>query len=167
MQELRLKQPRFTYGACGPFTKHRKRIQKFTKIGNLKHLYRSELDTACFPHDAAYVDSKDLPKRTISDKSLKDRAYENARNRGYDGYQRTLASMLYKFFDKKTGSGISANEQLAEELHKPVIKRFKRKKVYARFKDIIWAADFVELGLLSSKNKNIKKIKHFLVLLLK
>ena len=60
--------------------------------------------------------------RTISDKTLKDRAYKIARNRGYDGYQRALASMVYKFFDKKTGSGISVNEELAEELHKPVIK---------------------------------------------
>ena len=60
--------------------------------------------------------------RTISDKTLKDRAYKIARNRGYDGYQRALASMVFKFFDKKTRSGISVNEELAEELHKPVIK---------------------------------------------
>ena len=58
--------------------------------------------------------------------------------------------------DKKTGSGISVNEQLAEELHKPVIKKFKRRKVYARFKDKIWAADLAEIGSLSSKNKNVK-----------
>ena len=64
--------------------------------------------------------------------------------------------MVYKFFDKKTGSGISVNEQLAEELHKPVIKKFKRRKVYARFKDNIWAADLAEMESLSSKNKNVK-----------
>ena len=75
----------------------------------------------------------------------KDRAYEIARNRGYDGYQRLLASMVYKFFDKKTGSGISVNEQLAEELHKPVVQNFKRSKVFARFKDNIWAADLAEI----------------------
>ena len=128
MPELYLKQPVFTYRACGPFTKHRERIQKFRETGDLKHLYRNELDKACFALDAAYSDSKDLAKRSISDKILKDRAYEIAKNRNYDGYQRALASMVYKFFDKKTGSGISVNEPLAQELHKPVIKKFKKEK---------------------------------------
>ena len=63
--------------------------------------------------------------------------------------------MLYKFFDK-TGAGISVNEQLAQELHKPIIKKFKRRKVYARFKDNIWEVDFAEMGSLSSKDKNVK-----------
>ena len=54
--------------------------------------------------------------------------------------------MVHKLFDKKTGSGISVNEQLAEELHKPVIKTFKRSKVYTRFKDNIWAAELTEMG---------------------
>ena len=64
--------------------------------------------------------------------------------------------MVYKFFDKKTGSRVSVNEQLAEELHKPVIKQFKGRKAYARFKDNIWAADLAKMGSLSSKNKNVK-----------
>ena len=131
MPELHLKQLGFIDSACRPFTKHRERIQKFRETGNLKHLYRNELDKACFAHDAAYSDSKDLAKRTISDKILKDGAYEIARNLGYDGYQRALASMVYKFFDKKTESGVSVNEQLAEELHKHIITKFKRRKVYA------------------------------------
>ena len=118
MSELHLKQPEFTYSSCGSLNK-RERIQKFREKENLKHFYRNELDKACFAHDAAYSDSEDLAKRTILDKILKDRADEIARNRGY---QRALASIIYKFFDKKTGSGISVNEQLAEELHKPVIK---------------------------------------------
>ena len=137
MPQLHLKQTGFTYSACGPFTKHRERIQKFRETVKLKYLYRNELDKACFTHDAAFSDSKDLAKRTISDKIFKDRAYEIARNRSYDGYQRALASMAYKFFDKKAVLGISVNEQLAEELHKPVIKKFKRRKAYARFKDTI------------------------------
>ena len=58
--------------------------------------------------------------------------------------------MVYKIFDKKTGSGVSASEQLAEELQKPIIQ-----KVYARFKDNIWAADLAEMELLS-KNRNVK-----------
>ena len=62
--------------------------------------------------------------------------------------------------NKKAGSGVSVNEQLAEELHKPVIKNFKRRKVYAKFKDNIWAADLAEMGSLSSKNKNVKYMCH-------
>ena len=116
------------YSACGRVTKYFERIQKFRETGNLKHLYRNESDKAFFAHDAAYPDSNDLAKRTISDNILKDRAYKIARNRNYDGYQRELASMVYKVFDKKAGSGVSVNEQLAEELHKPVIKKLKRRK---------------------------------------
>ena len=103
--------------ACGPFTKHCVRIQKFREIANLKHLYRNELDKSCFAHDAAYSDSKELARRIMSDKILKDRADETARNHKYDGYKRALGSMVCKFFDKITGSGVSVNEQLAEELH--------------------------------------------------
>ena len=165
-----LKQPGFTCSSCGPFTKHCERIQKFRETGNLKHLCRNELDKAYFAHDAAYSESKDLSKRTISDKVLKDRAYEIGRNPGYrmimdiKGYQSALVSMVYKFFDEKTGSGVratskaglSVNKQLAEELHKPVPKKFKRRKVYVRFKDNVWPADLAEMGSLSSKNKNVK-----------
>ena len=87
---------------------------------------------------------------------MKDRASEIARNCKYDGYQSALASMVFKFFDKK-GSGVSVNEQLAEELHKPVTKKlFKRRKVYVRFKDNIWAADLAEMGSLSCKNRSVK-----------
>ena len=115
MEEELEEQEEYICIACGPFTKHRERIQKSRETGHLKYLYRNELDKACFAHDAVYSDSQDLAKRTISDKILKDRAYEIARNRNYDGYQRALTSMVYKFFDKKTGSGISVNEQLAEQ----------------------------------------------------
>ena len=68
--------------------------------------------------------------------------------------------MVSKLLNKKAGSGVSVNEQLAEELHKPVMKKFKRRKVYARFKDNIWAADLAEMGSLSSKNKNVKYMCH-------
>ena len=115
LSELHLTQPGFTYRACRPFTKHHERIQKFRKTGNLKHLYRNELGKACFAHDAAYSDSENVANNTISDKILKDRAYEIARNRGYDGYQKAMASMVNKIFHKKTGSGVSLNEQLAKE----------------------------------------------------
>ena len=100
MPELPFKEPGFTYSACGPFIKHREEIQKFTETSNLKHLYRNELEKGCFAHDAAYSESKDLAKRTISDKTLKYRAHEIARNRNYDGYQRASASMGYRFFGR-------------------------------------------------------------------
>ena len=137
------------------FVKYCERIQKFTEKGNLKDLYRNELDKACFAHDAAFYESENLAKN-ISDNILKDRAYTMAWNRGYDGYQRALENMVYKFFYKKTGSGIRINKQLAEELHKPATKKFKRRKFYVRFKDNIWSADLAEIRSLSSKNKNVR-----------
>ena len=85
---------------------------------------------ACFQHNMAYGKTKYLTKRTQSDKVLKDKAFKIASDLKYDGYQRVLASMVYKFFDKKSkGSGIANNEikqnlQLAEELHKPIIRKF-------------------------------------------
>ena len=87
--ELHLKQPRFTYSVCGPFTKHRERTQKFREASNLKHLYRNKLVKACFAHDAAYFEIKD------KDKILKIRAYKIAINHKYDGHQRVLAKMVY------------------------------------------------------------------------
>ena len=65
------------------------------------------MDKACFDHDTAYSDSKDLTKRTVADKILKDRAFNITKDTKYDGYQRGLASMVYKCFDKKSkGSGV-------------------------------------------------------------
>ena len=97
------KQTGFTYSVSRSFTKHRGNIQKFREKDNLKYLYRYELEKACFAHDAPYFESKDLSKKTTSIKILKDRAYELARNRKYNGYQRALASIVYNFLDKKTG----------------------------------------------------------------
>ena len=79
----------------------------------------------------AHGDFKDLPRRTASDKVLRDKRFNVAKSQKYDGYQRGLASVVYKFFDKKSlGSGIAMlqNKQLAEELHKPIIRRFKKSK---------------------------------------
>ena len=97
---MHLSQPGFTYNASELFTKHSEIIQKFRETGNLKHIYKNELDKACFADDAAYSDSKDLSSRTISDKILKERAYKIAIIPQYDGYQRGLASMVYIFYDK-------------------------------------------------------------------
>ena len=166
MPEMHLRQLQFTYSACGPFTKYKQRIQKFKETGDTNYIYKNELDKACFAHDAAYSDSKNITKRTVADKILRDKAFNIAKDTKYDGYQRGLASMVYKFFDKKSkGSGAKnvnntkltpQNQQLAEELHKPIIKKFEKRKVHAAFNDNIWGADLADMQLLSRCNKGIR-----------
>ena len=134
MPEMHLKQPGFTYNACGPFTKNKERIEKFMQTGNTDFIYKNELDKACFQHDMAYGKSKDLVKRTQSDKVLKDKAFKVASNLKYDGYQRGLPSMVYKFFDKKSSESGIANEpkyQPTNELHKRIIRKFLKRNVYS------------------------------------
>ena len=107
----------------------------------------------------AYGKSKDLVKRTQSDKALKDKAFKTASDPKYDGFQRGLASMVYKFFDKKSkGSGVvnERNYQLANELHKPIIKKFQKGKVDTSFRDNIWGVDLADMQSLSKYNKGIK-----------
>ena len=98
MPEMHLRDPIVgTYSACGPFTKNKQRIQKFMKTGDTRYIYKNKLDVACFQHDMTY-NFKDLKRRTYSDKVLKDKAFKIASNPKYDGYQKGLASMVYKFF---------------------------------------------------------------------
>ena len=179
MPEMYLRQPQFVYSACGPFTRHKERIKEFKRTGDTRYIYRNELDKACFQHDSAYADHKDLINRTEADKILRDKAYDIASNPEYDGYRRGLASMVYKFFDKKStaepsslesmGSGVkklkgtakpSSLERssliLADELHKPAIKKFDKRKVYSQFKDNIWGVDLADMQSLSRKYKGIK-----------
>ena len=147
MPEMHLRQPAvldkpgFNYSACGPFTKNKEKIKKFKVTGDSRYIYQNQLDKACFQHDTVYGDFKDLAKRTTADKVLRNKAFNVAKDPKYDGYQRGLASVVYKFFDKKTkGSGLSytnkpmsPNEQLAEELHKPIIKKFAKRRVHSAF----------------------------------
>ena len=175
MLEMHLKRPRFVYSACGYFTRHKERVKEFKRIGDTRLLYRNELDKACFKHDAAYAKYKDVENRLISDQKLRNSAYDIASNPKYEGYQRGLASMVYKFFDskvalldKKTMSGKGnakhsslertkeVNKILAEELHKPVIKKFNKRKLYSKFKDNIWGVELADMQSLSKKNKGIK-----------
>ena len=86
MLEMRLRQPQFVYSACGPFTRHKERIKKFKQTGDTRYIYRNELDKACFQHDSAYADHKDLINRTKPDKVLRKKAYDIASNPKYDGY---------------------------------------------------------------------------------
>ena len=108
----------------------------------------------------AYGDFKDLAKRTAADEVLRDEAFNIAKDQKYDGYQRGLASMVYKRFDKKTaGNGIKSkpqNEQLSEERHKPIIRKCKKRKVYSAFKDNTWGADLADMQLISKINKGFR-----------
>ena len=156
MPEMHLRQPQFVYSANGPFTRHKERFKNFKQNGDI---YRIELDNACFQHDSAYADHKDLINRTKSDKVLRDKAYDITSNPEYDGYQRGLAGMVYNFFDKKSmGSGVKkvkdtakpsslerSSSILADETHKPVVKKFNKRKVYSQFKDNIWGVDLAHI----------------------
>ena len=83
-----------TYSACGPFTKNKQRIQKFMETGDTRYIYKNDLDKACFQHDMAYGDFKDLKRRTQSDIVLENKAYKIATNPKCNGYERGLASMV-------------------------------------------------------------------------
>ena len=169
MPEIHLRQPQFIYSTCGPFTRHKQRIKNLKKLV-MCYIYRNELDKACFQHDSAYADNKDLINRTKADKVLRDKAYNIASNPEYDGYQKGLASMVYKCFDKKSMGSCTAKPSalarsslkritrdssliLADELHKPVIKKFNKRKVYSQFKDNIWGVDLADMQSLSKKRK--------------
>ena len=141
MPELHLKQPGFTYSVCGPFTRNKERIEKLMQAGNTDFIYKNELDKACFQYEMAYVKSKKLAKRTESDKVLRDKAFKIASDPKYDVYQRGLASMFYKFFDKKSsGSRVDAepNYQLANELHSRLLENLRDEKCFHLLETIFW-----------------------------
>ena len=119
---------------CGTFTKNKERIQKFKGTGGTSYIYKNELDKVWFQRDMAHGDFKDLARRTTSDKVLIDKTFNIAKNPKYDGYQRRIAPMVYKRFDKKSkGGGVNIplefNERLAKELHKPIIRHFRKRAV--------------------------------------
>ena len=123
------------------------------------------MDAACFQHYSPYAKYKDRLNRKQSDIALKNKALKIAADHRFNGYQRALASMVFKFFNEKTkGSGINLqanslnNEVLTEELHKPIIKNFKRRKVYSTFKDSIWGVDLAAMQLISKYNKGIRHL---------
>ena len=104
MPEMHLKQPGFTYSACGPFIKNKEITKKIKETGDSRYTYWNKLDKACFQHDMAYRDFKDLSRRTAFDKVLRDKAFAIAKNATYDGYKRWLFSMVYKYFYKTNRS---------------------------------------------------------------
>ena len=116
----------------------------------------------------AYRDFKDLTRRTASDKILRDKPFETAKNLKYDEYQKRLASMVYIFFDKKSALLVDksasgrviknenmSNKELAEELHKPINRKFRKRKVYSSVKDNIWGTGLADIQLISTFNKAI------------
>ena len=130
MLEMHLRQPGFTYSACGPFAKSKEKIQKFKETGDSRYIYQNELDKACFQNDMVYGDFKDL----ASDKILHKKALNIAINPKCDEYQHGLPSMVYTFFDKKISvSGIKdenmSDQQFVEELHKPINRKCNKEKV--------------------------------------
>ena len=157
MPEMHLWDPKVKkYSACGPFTKHQQRIDQFMKDGKIKNIAKNKLDAACFQHVSAYNKYKDFVNRRQSDIVLKSKAYKTGVDPKVDGYQRGVAAMVYKFFNERSkGSGIE-NKQLADELHTPIVRNFKRRKVYSSFKDNIWGVDLADTTLISKFNKGIK-----------
>ena len=159
MAELHLKPPGFTYSPCGPFTRNKERIEEFMQTGNTDFINRNKLDKACFQHDMAYGKSKDLAKRTQSDIFFRDKAFKIASDPKYDDYQRGLTSIVSKFFDIKSGgSGVDAepNYQLENELHRQIIRKIQRRKVYSSFRDSIWGVDLADVQSLIKYKKGIK-----------
>ena len=142
------------YSACGSFTRHQQRINDFMKDGKLSHIARNRLDAACFQHDSAYAKYKDRLNRKQSGIVLKNKALKIAIDSKVNAHQRSLAAMVYKFFNERAkGFGLNnernlqTNSMLAEELHKPIIKNFKKRKVYSSFKDNIWGVDLADMTL--------------------
>ena len=145
MAEMQFRQLGFTCSACGPF-KERKEI-------------RQRKDTKIL--DISSQRNKDLTRRTASDKTSRDKEFNIAKNSKYDWYPRALASMVYKFLVKRFQAKQlqiknNSNKELAEELHKPIIKEFKKRKVTSPFIDNIRGADPADMQLITKCNKEIR-----------
>ena len=97
-----------TYSAFESFTKNKGKIQKFKETGDSQYVYQNEPDYACFQHNISYGDFKGLSKRTASDKVLRDKAFDIAKTPKHDGYQRVLASVLYRRFDKRSSVAVKS-----------------------------------------------------------
>ena len=135
--------------------------KKIKETGFSRYIYQNELDKACFQHDMAYGDFTDLTRRLSADKVLCDKAFNITKNPKHHGYQRGIASMVYKCFDKKNFGNDTENEnisskKLAEELQKPIIRKFNKIKLYSPFIDNIWGADLADVQLISKIDKGFR-----------
>ena len=129
--------------------KSKERIEKFKETGDVQYIYRNELDKACFEHDMSYWDFKD----PASDKISRNKAFNIVKNPN-DVYRRGRALMVHTFFDKKLLEVVLKWENVrrainyrAEELPKPIIKKFEKRKVQSLSMDNICGADLADMQL--------------------
>ena len=142
MPEMHLKQPGFTYSSCGPFTKKKRKDWKFMQAGNTDCIYKNDLDKVCFQHDIPYGKYKDLAKRTQSDKVLRDKAFKIAINPKFDGYQRGLASMVYKLLiksQKVVKLSLCQMNNLQTNFINQLLENFKKEEFILRLRTIFGA----------------------------
>ena len=147
--------------------KIKKEQKKFKETGDSRYIYQSKLDKACFEHDMAYGDFKDLNRRTFADKVLRNNAFNIAKDSKYDGYQRGLASIVYKFFDKKTSGSCIKNEnisdkKLVEQLQKLIIRKCIKRKVHSSFIGNIWGTDLADMQLIRKFSKRFRFLLCFI-----
>ena len=137
--EMHFRQLGFTYCTCGPFTKNKERIQKFKEQEIHDNFYHNELDKPCFKHNMAYGDFKELTKEQFVLEYWVIQYLILLKSSKYDGYQQGYASMVYTLFDEKTSAGAiknMSNKEVAEESHKPIIRKFNNRKVHSFFMHI-------------------------------
>ena len=133
-------------------------MKRIKEPGDLRYIYQNELDKACFQHDMAYKDFKNLNRKKASHKILLGKTFNIAKNPKYDGYRRGLASMVYNCFDNETsGSGVKSenisNKKLAEEWHKTSFIKSNKRQVHSLFIDNIWGTDLADMQLISKFDK--------------
>ena len=152
MPEMHLRQPQFTYSAaCGPFTKHKQRIQKFKETGDTNFIYKNELDKACFAHDAAYSDSKDLTKRTAADKMCIFDKLDDIVDEYNNSYQ---TSIKMKPIDVKDNTYINTDKEINNK--DPKFKVGDRERI-SKYKNIFakgYTPDWSEEVFVIKKVKN-------------
>ena len=141
--------------------KIKKRINNLKETEDSRYIYQNELDTACSQHDMAYGGLKDLNRKTATDIVSRDKAFNNAKNPKYGWCKRGIASMIYNCFDKEISGGtikneIILNKELAEELHKLIVRNFNKRKVHSPFIDNIWGADLADMQLIIKFNKGFR-----------
>ena len=154
MPELHLKQPGFTYSACGSLTRNKERIEMFMQTGNTDFIYRDELDKACFQHDMAYRKSKEIEKRTQSDKVLRDKAFKIAIDPNMLVIKEDQLQWFTSYLIKKSsGSGVATEPN---ELHRQIIRKIERQNVYSSFRDNIWGVDLADIQSLRKYNQGTK-----------
>ena len=112
MSKMHLRQPGFTYNACGPITKTKKKYKTFKKARDSRHIYQNEFDKGCFQHNTVSGDFIDLPRRTASYQLLLDEAFNIAKNLKYDGYKKGPALTVYKCFNKRSSSSEAKREKV-------------------------------------------------------